>query len=170
MEGILKERRPGHRQLDMRGERVGLAQVAELVQLPPEGPLVLGRHAVSTLGAAPRVAGAAAAGAAGARILEGGGARVVVHKISHSVLRIPVTRICRTFKMSHQRDRSSIYSYIRVYVYLYCVCMGVYIYMYLCIYVYTVYIYIYKYIYVDIHDSIRTVVDLFVNLFISYLL
>jgi len=97
MKGILEKRGPRHRQLDVGGEGVGLAQVPELVQLPPEGALVLRGHAVGPLGPAARGSGAAAGSAAGSRVLEGSGAGVVVHKIPHSVLCVPVQGHCFLF-------------------------------------------------------------------------
>jgi hypothetical protein len=89
MKRILKKCCPRHGQLDVGGEGVGLAQVPELVQLPPEGALVLGGHAVGPLGPTARVPGTAARGAAAwPRILKGGGAGVVVHEVAHPVLRV----------------------------------------------------------------------------------
>ncbi len=89
MKRILEKCCPRHRQLDVGGEGVGLAQVPKLVQLPPEGALILRGHAVGPLGSAARVPGTAATGAAAwPRILEGGGASVVVHEVAHPVLRV----------------------------------------------------------------------------------
>ena len=95
MEGVLKQRGTRHAQLDVRGERVGLAEVAELVQLPAKGALVLGGHTVGALGAVGATIGAFGAvegGATRARILKGRRPRVVVHKIAHPVLRVPWDR------------------------------------------------------------------------------
>ena len=50
VEGIFEERRPRHGELDMRWQCVGLTQISELGQLPPERSLVLSRHSVGSLG------------------------------------------------------------------------------------------------------------------------
>lgn len=74
---VLEQRLPRERDLDVAGQRVALAQVAELAELPAEGALVSARHAVRAL---------RALGRARPRVLERGGARVVVHEVARALL------------------------------------------------------------------------------------
>lgn len=78
MKAVLEQRRPRDAQLDVVGQRVALAEISELRQLPAEASLVLDRNAVSPLAARNQ-------DRAGPRILEGGGSRVVVDEVSNLV-------------------------------------------------------------------------------------
>lgn len=78
MVGVFEERLPGERDLDVAGQRVALAEVAELAELPAKGALVGARHAVGSV---------RALGRSGPRVLERRAARVVVHEVARAVLR-----------------------------------------------------------------------------------
>lgn len=62
----------------MARQSVALTKVSELTKFPSEGPLVRSRDPVGALWAL---------GGPGAGVLEGGGARVVVHEVARAVLR-----------------------------------------------------------------------------------
>lgn len=76
LERVLEQRLSGDGDLDVAGESVGLAQISEMSEFPPEAALI---RDLRTFGYR---------GLPGAGVTEGRGSCVVIHEVSHAFPRV----------------------------------------------------------------------------------